>query len=85
VPSFSFLLLLTLAAGLALGSRAFAREEPDAFFVTAYSTTLLITGATAFRGEASSEVYLRIIQITIAVTYVVVGFEFVNRLLPARR
>ena len=85
VPSFSFLLLLTLAAGLALGSRAFAREEPDAFFVTAYSTTLLIVGATAFRGEASSEVYLRIIQITIAVTYVVVGFEFVNRLLPARR
>ena len=85
VPMFSFLLLLILLAGLALGARAFASDEPDAFFVTAYSTTLLITGATAFRGEASSEVYLRIIQITIAVTYVVVGFEFVNRLFPARR
>jgi hypothetical protein len=85
VPSFSVLLLLTLLAGLALGSRAFARAAPDPFFVTAYSTTLLIIGATAFRGEASSEVYLRILQITIAVTYVVVGFEFVNRLLPARR
>ncbi len=85
VPSFLFLLLLTLLAGLALGSRAFSRAEPNPFFVTAYSTAVLIIGATAFRGEASSEVYLRIIQITAAVTYVVVGFEFVNRLLPARR
>lgn len=85
VPTFPFLLLLTLLAGLAFGSRAFRSETPNSFFVTACSTTLLIVGGTAFRGEASSEVYIRIIQITIAVTYVVLGFEFMNHRIPRRR
>ncbi len=85
VPVFPFLLLLTLLAALALGSRAFRSETPNSFFVTACSTTLLIVGGTAFRGEASREVYIRIIQITIAVTYVVLGFEFMNRRIPRPR
>jgi hypothetical protein len=85
VPIFPFLLLLTLLACLALGSRAFRNGTPDSFFVTACSTTLLIVGGTAFQGEASSEVYLRVLQITIAVTYVVLGFEFMNRRIPRPR
>ena len=85
VPIFPFLLLLTLLAALALGSRAFRSETPNSFFVTACSTTLLIVGGTAFRGEASREVYTRMIQITIAVTYVVLSLEFMNRRIPRPR
>jgi hypothetical protein len=83
VPVFVFMLLLTLAIGLVLGSQVFSDKPTGSLFGSAFSTTLLVIGSvTTSDGDASSMVYMRVLQITFAVVYVVVAFDLLNRLLP---
>ena len=75
VPSFSLLILLTLALGLLLGSRFHSDKKLAPLYGMAFSTVLLVIGSTTSgNAEADSKVSSRIVQIMAAVTYVVVAF-----------
>lgn len=79
VPIFLFMILLTLSVGLLFASRLFSSNKFAAVFGTGFSTFLLILGSvTASEAEAGDEVLTRVIQISIAVIYVVVAFKILN-------
>jgi hypothetical protein len=80
VPQFTFLILITLLAGLFLGQRFFSRSPAAPLFGTAFTTFLLILGSvtTAEDAEAGAKVWSRILQIGMAVVYVVLAFAVVN-------
>lgn len=80
VPDFYFLLLLTLLTGLILGARVFSGARTAPLYGMAYSTALLIIGSTTSgNAEAGAKVYTRVLQIMVAVTYVVVAFGVIER------
>jgi len=75
VPEMYFLLLLTLLAGLVFGGGLFSGKKAAPLFGMAFSTVLLVVGAsTAGTDEAGSKVYTRVLQIMVAVIYVVTAF-----------
>jgi len=76
VPEFYFLLLLTLLLGLFFGIRLFSGKPTAPLFGMAFSTVLLVIGSetSRFAGDAGSKVYTRIVQLAVAVVYVVVAF-----------
>jgi len=79
VPLFPFMILLTLAAGLFFGTRLFSTNKFAAVFGTGFSTFLLILGSvTASEAEAGDKVWTRVIQIAIAVIYVVIAFRLLD-------
>jgi len=82
VPQFSFLILVTLLAGLCFGARLMSESKTAPLFGMAYSTLLLVIGSvtTSSDGDAASKVYERLIQIMLAVVYVVVAFKAINGL-----
>jgi len=86
VPEFTFLILLTLFAGLFFGSRLMSDDPKAPLYGMAYSTLLLVIGSvtSSSSGDATSKVYDRIFQIMIAVIYVVVAFGFLDRYRRAR-
>ena len=80
VPELSFLLLLCFLGGLLFGSRLTGGSKFAPLFGMAYSTMLLILGSTTTgEGEAGSAAYMRILQIMIAVVYVVTAFGLLRR------
>jgi len=84
-PLYSFLIVLTLLAGLLFGVRLFSDRPTAALYGMAFSTLLLIIGSTtSSTGEAGAKVYTRILQIMMAVVYVVVAFGLLERLWPRR-
>jgi hypothetical protein len=84
-PVFILMLMMTFSIGLILGWRVFSGKPVSAVFGLAYSTVLLIIGSTTTStSDAGTEVYSRVLQITIAVVYVVIAFGLLNRLFPAR-
>lgn len=76
VPEFFYLLLLTLLLGLFFGTHLFSGKATAPLFGMAFSTVLLVIGSetSRFAGDAGSKVYTRIVQLTVAVVYVVVAF-----------
>ena len=79
VPLLSFLLLLTLFVGFVFGSKLFSKNKLAPIFGTGFSTFLLILGSvTSSDSEAGSEVWSRVIQIAVAVLYVVIAFRIIN-------
>ena len=81
VPQFGFLLVLTLMAALFFGSRLFSDSPKAPLFGMAFSTLVLVIGSTTSSyGDAGSKVWTRVIQITIAVVYLVVAHRLVARL-----
>jgi hypothetical protein len=79
-PRFEFLLGICLFAGLFFGNRLFGGGKAAPLFGMAFSTFLLILGSTTSgEGEAASAVYSRILQITMAVVYVVTAFGLIRR------
>ena len=86
VPEFPFLLLLCLLGGLFFGNHLLGGGKKAPLFGMAYSTMLFILGTTTSSdGDATSAVYTRIFQMTVAVTYVVLAFGFMSRLRTAGR
>jgi hypothetical protein len=79
VPIFLFFILLFLAVALMFSVKIFSGKPNAAYYKTGFSTLTLIIGDVTIGTEnASSEIWLRIIQIFIAVVYIVVGLEIIN-------
>ncbi len=82
VPEFGFLLLVTLLAGLLLGSRLFSKAPTAPLFGMAYSTMLIVVlAATSAYGEADTKAWIRVLQIIAAVVYLVVAHAAVRSLI----
>jgi hypothetical protein len=86
VPQFYFLIIMTFFAGLIFGTRVFSDKPIAKLFAMAFSTLLLVIGSTTASGsaEAGSKVYTRVLQITIAVVYVVMAFGVADRFVRRR-
>jgi hypothetical protein len=85
VPSFTFMVLLTLLVGFVFAQRLFSESKYAGIFGSAFSTFLLILGSvTASDDEAGSKVWDRVIQIAIAVIYVVAAFGLLDRISKAK-
>jgi hypothetical protein len=86
VPEFAFLIVLTLLAGLVFGTRVFTDKPIAKLFGMAYSTLLLVIGSVTASGtdEASYMVYMRVLQISIAVVYVFLASGVADRFIRRR-
>ena len=81
VPEYGFLILLTLLGGLAFGTRLFSGAPTAPLFGMAFSTVLLVVlSSTSAYGEAGAKAWIRVVQITTAVMYLVVAFAAVRSL-----
>lgn len=86
VPYFIFLILIALSIGLFFGSRLFSDSKYAAIYGSGFSTFLLILGSvTSSDAEAGSEVWSRVIQISFAVSYVVIAVGILNRIVNLRK
>lgn len=80
-PSFIFMMLLVLLIGFVFARKLFSDSKYGGIFGSAFSTFLLILGSvTASDDEAGSKVWDRIIQIAMAVVYVVATFGLLDRI-----
>ncbi len=81
IPYFGFMILLILFAGFSFGSKVFSGNPKSALYGIGYSTLLLVIGSTttATGAEADSKVWIRVIQITSAVIYVVLAFGIIDK------
>ncbi len=85
VPNFTFLIMVTLGTGLIFASRLFSNHKFAAVYGSGFSTFLLILGSvTASDAEAGNKVWTRVIQIAIAVIYVVIAFGILNRITKSK-
>lgn len=85
VPNFVFMILVALSIGLFFASRLFSDNKYAAIFGSGFSTFLLILGSvTSSDADAGSKVWSRVVQISIAVSYVVLAFGILNRILNSR-
>lgn len=79
IPEFYFLLILTFLSALYFGSKVMSDKPIGKILGSAFSTTLVILGSVfASEDEAGSLVWIRVFQIFIAVTYVVLAFGFIE-------
>jgi len=86
VPEYLFLILVTLIVGLLFGRQVYSGKPTSALYGTAFSTYLLVLGSvTTSEGEAGEKVWMRIIQIGIAVTYVVIAFGLYNYFIQPKK
>ena len=86
VPTFGFLIVVVLIAGLFLGSRAFSDRKTAKLYAMGFSTFLLIICSVTGSGtlDAGTKLWSRILQIMLAVTYVVVAFGIINKFRESR-
>jgi hypothetical protein len=81
VPEYMYLILLTLLASLFFGGRLFSGTPKAPLFGMAFSTLLLVVlSTTSSFGEADAKAWTRVVQITIAVVYLVVAFGTIRSL-----
>lgn len=86
VPNFTFMLMITLSIGLFFGSRLFSDSKYASIFGSGFSTFLLILGSvTSSDDEAGAKVWARVIQISMAVIYVVLTFAILNKIDAAKK
>jgi len=86
VPYFIFLILIALSIGFFFGSRLFSDSKYAGIYGSGFSTFLLILGSvTSSDAEAGSEVWSRVIQISFAVSYVVIAVGIMNRIVNLRK
>jgi len=86
VPHFIFLILIALSIGLFFGSRLFSDHKYASIYGSGFSTFLLILGSvTSSDAEAASEVWSRVIQISFAVSYVVIAIGIMNKIVNLRK
>ncbi|WP_282124311.1 hypothetical protein [Algibacter mikhailovii] len=86
VPLLVFMLLLTLFVGFIFGNKLFSKSKLAPIFGTGFSTFLLILGSvTSSNSEAGSEVWTRVLQISVAVLYVVIAFRILDHFKTNRK
>lgn len=79
VPVFAFFITLIFFTGLFFSTRLFSGKKTAPLYGMAYSTMLLIIGqATTGTSDAGDKVWIRVVQIMIAVLYVVLAFTILN-------
>jgi hypothetical protein len=84
-PSFIFMMLFVLIVGFVFAQKLFSDNKYGGIFGSAFSTFLLILGSvTASDDEAGSKVWDRIIQISMAVIYVVAAFGLLDRIYKSK-
>jgi hypothetical protein len=84
-PHFGFMVSLTLLSALLFAAGLFSSSRWAPLFGMAFSTLLLIIGSTTSSyGEAGDKASTRVIQITLAVIYVVVAHNLILNLFPCR-
>jgi hypothetical protein len=81
MPELYFMVLLTFLAGLVFGARLFSDKPTAKLWGMAFSTLLLVIGSTTASGsaEAGSKVYTRVLQIAVAVIWVVLASGLADR------
>ena len=81
VTTFGFLIIMVLISSLILGSQAFSDKKTAKLFAMGFSTFLLIICSVTGSGtlDAGAKLWSRVLQIMLAVTYVVVAFGLINR------
>jgi uncharacterized membrane protein YccC len=80
VPSFGFMLVLMLLAGLLFGTRVFSTKPSAALFKMAFSTTILVVASTTSSdAEAGAKAYTRVLQLMVVVIYVIAAFGVLDR------
>ena len=81
IPEFFYLVLVVLLAGLIFGRQVFSGKPMAALWGMGYSTFLLVICSTTAMGttEADAKVWTRVLQIMIAVIYIVVAFGLIAR------
>lgn len=85
VPNFVYMILIILTVGFFFAQRVFSDRKTAGVFGSAFSTFLLILGSvTSSDDEAGEKVWVRVIQIAIAVTYVVLAFGLLNYILKRK-
>ena len=82
VPSFVFLILMTVVVALLFSEQIFSGKPRAGLYTAAFSTLILLIGSTTgdFGGDAASKFYTRIVHIVIAATYIVGTFAFLELL-----
>lgn len=86
VPNFTYMILIALCIGLFFGSRLFSESKYASIFGSGFSTFLLILGSvTSSDAEAGAKVWSRVIQISLAVSYVVIAFSILNRMINSKK
>jgi len=79
VPMLPFMILITLLIGFIFGGKLFSKAKLAPIFGMGFSTFLLILGSvTSSDDDAGSAVWSRLLQIGIAVIYVVIAFGILN-------
>jgi hypothetical protein len=79
VPQFFFLILMIILIGFFLGPKFFSGKKTAPLFGMAFSTVLLIVAqSTSGTDDAGDKVWIRVLQIMIAVIYVVLAFTVLN-------
>lgn len=86
VPNFTFMILVALSIGLLFGSRLFSDSKYAAIYGSGFSTFLLILGSvTSSDDQAGGKVWTRVIQISMAVSYVVLAFAILNKITESKK
>ena len=85
VPNFAFMILLVFLAGLIFGQRIFSKDKLAPIFKSGFSTFLLILGSVLSSDAAAGEkVWPRVMQISLAVIYVVFAFRILSFFKPQK-
>ena len=86
VPLFIFMIMLVFMVGLFFGSNLFSSKKTASIYGTAFSTFLLILcSVTSSDDEAGIKVWDRVLQISMAVIYVVVAFRVLNYFINSKK
>ena len=81
VPDLAFFVVLMFLTTLLIGRQRFSDRPNAALWGSALNTVLIVIGSvTTSTAEADSNVYLRLIQITLAVIYIVAAFGLLEGL-----
>lgn len=85
IPHFVFFAALVFLTGLQFASGLFSGKPAAAMYGKAFIGFLLvIIAATSAGGEADTKVYVRVLQITLAVSYLVVAFGLLRHFQTSR-
>jgi hypothetical protein len=81
LPEFFYFVIIVLLTGLIFGKQVFSGKPMAALWGMGYSTFLLVICSTTASGttDADAKVWTRVVQIMIAVTYIVVAFGIISR------
>ena len=79
VPNFVFMIMLVFIAGLFFGERTFSKQKLAPVFKSGFSTFLLVLGSVLSTDmDAGEKVWPRLLQISMAVIYVVIAFRVLD-------